>query len=253
MKFFQSFLAVATFLVLTEAQFFTRPDGVIKFLRDQETKVTKYQNETMIKIQKLRGSVGTAVSTSYNEGLAIGVERFKKIGYSDKDIRAKILNQTQNPCWESLLRQVNETIIYSGFHFANCLDIPEDCAIKLPIHQDLERLEREVRILPKILIDSVYGRNVFTQPQDIINAGKKKFDDKKKLIENLFDLVQNSTSLENEWKSVKKEIVKCYDKTDTKAANAYAEIKSRFDTCSSFGPAGRSIQVIDISEFFYDD
>lgn len=253
MKFFHAFLAIAASLVLIEAQTFTRPDAALAALTEFEEKIAAYQDEMWTEIRALRASTGENVEAAYIEGITIGAEKIAKIGSSDTEIRAAIDSKTPNLCWTSAARDVDEAITFAGFDFSNCIDIPENFANLLPENADLDTLEREVNTLPQVIVDGVYGRNIFLESAAIIARVQELLDAKKANIESIIKSVKESTILSSEWERIKESLVTCFEATEASVAAAYEDITNRkFPVCEKYVVRGSrsGIPVIHIEDFF---
>lgn len=254
MKFSQVFLSVAASLLVVNAQTFTKPDAFFAEYATISQSIITYQDSVYGELSTLRQSIEGEISEYYEEAGNIFGARVTNISSSDTDIRAEIEGKSPtNACWSSLIRAVDEAISFGGYDISNCIEIPERAADLAPTNAILDELERDINVLPQILIDAAVGRNVFTESDVILARINELLTASQESITAKLDAAKASTALKEAYDASVEQFNACFDVIDGEVTSAYEAITARFATCDRYGVRGArsgGIPIINVCQFF---
>lgn len=261
MKFLISFVIILVSFFAASDSVITRPDGVLQKLDEIRTLVSEYtvfvSNQTSLGhfLPLFRRVNSAIIFDVFNSTFHVIKETVANLGSSDTDIRATLEAETQNSCILSLLTSLDQVIELSGYAISNCVDItnPNVFVITDNYTKDVAESCLIADNLPHILFKPFIGRNVFTQPEEIIARLQELYDiEVADDAETLDRLLAKSNDFAFGWYDEYFAVKACLEDIEASIKSSYDAVQLRLPQCKAYGTrAPRSfIDAINIAQFF---
>lgn len=259
---FKIFLTIAIFASSSLGQS-TDVNGTLAALTEIRQNIANSQVDFWSKLSALRNGLSGQLSTFYNDASTVIDEKVKSISTSDADIRvtlAEFTNQ-QLKCVIDATNFVDQTIQYSGYEVSNCIEkaeiaIDSESVDALSSNGNFSAIEAKINILPRLIVDALIGRNVYTQFNEIETIAAENFATSVAEIKADLAEFELSSELPASWQTILSDLTTCFDITQMAVNDGLTMIATRvIPSCRQFAnnPRARSSPPrfnFDPSEFY---
>lgn len=238
-------IIVAFLLIITEAAI-ERPDKVIVRIDKFKSEVFKFQNIILSTISLIRSSILDEINYRAETSISIIESNIQKISASDLEIRFLLDKQASSSCTMKLKDFLDQIIVLSGYAISNCIEEENDASSSSSFENfaSLDAITKNADELGKIILNTLIGRNVFTQGDEIISRAKEILEEQKKVLDTAVNNIDigNIVALNN---AALKKFKVCYDLAQTGVQQGLLVARNQIFTCETFGrKAGRSISAL---------
>lgn len=186
-------------------------------------------------ISDIRSGANKQLMTYYSDVLTIMRPRVEAIPTLDKDIRASIAslsNQTAECTLDSVI-QINKAMTQAGVGVSNCIvDVQDEIATcsadALPDAVLFSAIDAKINNLPKILIDVLIGRNIYTQYNEIESLAQQRYTDRSNEIIRDLASFGRSNQLPASWQILISDMGKCFDRVQNGVVNSMVYIEDNY-------------------------
>lgn len=259
---FKIFLTIVLFASSSMGQS-TDVNGALSVLAELRQNISNSQVDLWSQLSVLRTGLSGQLSTFYTNASTLIDEKVKSISTSDAVIRltlAEFSNQ-QLRCVIDATNFVDQTIQYSGYEVSNCVEkaqiaIDSESEDALSANGNFSAIEAKINILPRIIVDALIGRNIYTQFNEIETFASDNFASSVAEIEADLAEFEVSSELPTSWQTILSDLSSCFDMTRMAVNDGLSMIANRvIPSCQQFSknPRARSSPPtynFDPSEFY---
>jgi hypothetical protein len=155
-----------------------------------------------------------------------------KISNADKELVDTIATETPNVCFDNLRGIINRTTEFYGYEAANCIKSRNFTIVG----SDLVNEAGQNLTYPYLLLAFV-GRNLFTEPQSIIDRLNEIYEESSSSGSTNLDTIRaDLEDFDRAYKSgIQEFFVTCYNDVNTKIKNEFSTVVEKITTCKNFG------------------
>lgn len=246
-------------LNLSEAANITRPDAVLEKFDEIFTLVSDYRiykpDEVSLGrfVSAFRELNSLSIPSYFRDTLDAIEENIKRLNGLDTEMRNLLAAEVQNACILTIFSTLDLIAELTGFSVSNCIDISDWNVFTITddFLNDIIVSNAVVDKLPDVMIKPFIGRNVFTQPEEIIKRMQELYDteliDDKETFDRLMD---KSNAFYFAWYDEYSAIVNCLSSLDASINNSFSAVKSQVTQCRAYGGRNPRNLPIDITQYF---
>lgn len=242
-KFFVLVCFAAVVAVNAHLPVSTNATGALVNLNTVRNWIYDVQRSFWSQISEIRTGVNQQLYSYYSEVLTIVKPRVEAIPPLDTTIRASIasLSNQSAECTLDSTTQVNKAMTQAGVRVSNCIidvqdQIANSSADALPDAALFSAIDGKINNLPKILVDVLIGRNIYTQYNEIESLAEQRYNARSDEIRSdLSSYVGRSNQLPASWESLINRVQTCLTSVHNGVVNSLVFIEDNYvQPCHEF-------------------
>lgn len=228
-------------LLRTSVAVINRPVEILNQFDDIELEIANFQELVLIDLEFVRYMTGDHYNNYFIKTVVKVREIIKKISISDREIRALLLAEVQNPCVLDLNNIIDQVIEMNGYAISNCIDVENAFSGRssYDFTDQLDNLEKETNQLVGLIVNTLTHKNIYTETEEIISYIQDQFASKRSEINQVLDdLIEKAFTYYFTRDAEMKTLDICLSNINTSIKTSIAAVKARIPTCTKF--SGRS-------------
>lgn len=243
MKLLSTFTLVVVLTLVKAQTTITRPEAVLEKLGEFKQLVSDYklyrdgESSLAYFLPLIRRMNPLILRGSFNYTIQAVKKAFAEIGDRNNDVQNVLAAEKQNSCMKNLAVQVDLQTEMNGFFLNDCVNIYDLNVFNVTEDYltDMEASGVEVDGFPQILINAFIGRNVFTQPEEIVARLQETYViNIANYTETLTRLLDKDNKFALGWNSEAFSIEGCFKEVQSGLANSFTGITSQIPICRKY-------------------
>ena len=224
-------------------QFVESTDDLFETAWDYQNRLTSLQNDITQKLLEVRGEVSGVLKGSTNETLTQVHENAIEFGVKDSEVRVALHRLLPNGCISDLIGILDGLTHVSGYESSNCLK-HYDTSVQGRLdrgNEILKEYDNFANLVQQTVVEAFIGRNVFKDPNSIIESiisNFKKLNDQWEITRpNVDEFVKD---LKTEIAGFNNQLGQCFNSLQIEYSDSYEKVSSKRAVCEEFARSARA-------------